>query len=243
MSSRTHQTYTRKWAKNLKTPIFCIDYRKAPAHPYPQALDDCWQGYNWIISNCHLFFNINPKKIILVGDSAGGNLIAALTSLIIQKQVRYPDAVILAYPALNLNLKRFTPSHLIAIDDFILSHTILKLCVEAYLGVQNQKQNTIQEQQTKHNYTQDYFISPSIMPDKILQLFPQTHIFVGTEDPLHDDCIRFFQRLQQLGVQSSLTVYQNMPHGFLNFDFPQGMEESKICVNDICQLMEKIIKQ
>ena len=76
MSSRSHQTYLRRWANQLKVPLFCIDYRLAPEHPYPAAIDDCWQAYNWIINYVHKFFNVNPLKIILVGDSAGGNLIS-----------------------------------------------------------------------------------------------------------------------------------------------------------------------
>ena len=80
MSSRTHQTYTRKWVNNLKVPMFCIDYRKAPEFPYPNALDDCWQAYNWIINYVRVFFNVDPKRIVLVGDSAGGNLIVGKPS-------------------------------------------------------------------------------------------------------------------------------------------------------------------
>jgi hormone-sensitive lipase len=52
MNSASHQTYTRKWARFLgDVPIFSIDYRKAPQHPFPAALDDCFSVYMWIVEN------------------------------------------------------------------------------------------------------------------------------------------------------------------------------------------------
>lgn len=61
-SSRNHQIYTRKWANNLKLPIFAIDYCLAPEHPYPEALNDCWQAYNWIIRYSYELFGFFFKK-------------------------------------------------------------------------------------------------------------------------------------------------------------------------------------
>jgi len=81
MSSASHQTYTRKWANEVGIPIFSIDYRLAPEHAYPAALNDVWQAYYWIINHCETHFGIKPKKIFVAGDSAGGNLTVALTML------------------------------------------------------------------------------------------------------------------------------------------------------------------
>ena len=105
MSSRSHQTYTRKWANALKVPIFSIDYRMAPDHPYPAGLDDCWQAYMFILTFIEKYYNVVPNKVVLVGDSAGGNLVAALTIQAIKAGVRVPDGILLAYPALSLDIK------------------------------------------------------------------------------------------------------------------------------------------
>ena len=100
MSSSSHESYLRKWTNETDCPIISIDYRLAPEFPYPCALDDVWQAYNWIIKNASEEFNINLNKIILVGDSAGGNLALGLVLLLIVHNKRLPDKLILPYPGI-----------------------------------------------------------------------------------------------------------------------------------------------
>jgi hormone-sensitive lipase len=76
-----------------------------------------WQTYYWLVTNAESKLNIKPEKIILIGDSAGGNLVAALTIMAINKCFRIPDGLILCYPALSLSKLRFTPSLLLSVDD------------------------------------------------------------------------------------------------------------------------------
>ena len=95
----------------------------APENPYPAGLNDCWQAYNWILTYCEEFFKIKTDNVVLVGDSAGGNLVIGIIFQIIiylgitihaiRTRGRVPDGILLCYPALNLDLNRFTPSYLI----------------------------------------------------------------------------------------------------------------------------------
>jgi hormone-sensitive lipase len=133
MSSFIHQTYTRIWANNLDTPIVSVDYGKAPENPYPQGLYDCFEGFMWVLYCFRQVYEVEPKKIILVGDSAGGNLVAALTNLLISYKLPRPEGVVLVYPALNLNYWNYTPSLLTSLNDMILPHTFLKICLQFYL--------------------------------------------------------------------------------------------------------------
>jgi hormone-sensitive lipase len=69
-----------------------------------------------------------------VGDSAGGNLVTAVTIMAINRGFRKPDGIILCYPALSLSKLRFTPSLLQAVDDKLLPYPFLSMCIESYVG-------------------------------------------------------------------------------------------------------------
>jgi len=82
----------------LGVPVVSVDYHLAPEHPFPKAIDDVWQAYNWILKYAEDEFNMELNNIIVVGDSAGGNLILALMYLLIYNNKKLPKAVFLAYP-------------------------------------------------------------------------------------------------------------------------------------------------
>lgn len=123
------QSYTRKWANELKIPIFSIDYRKPPVHRFPVALEDCVAAYEFIIENIHKYFKIRPTNVILAGDSAGGNLAVSLcASLLMKNYPVLPKGIFLAYPAVDLRL-RFSPSRMNSFSDPILLPPLLLLCL------------------------------------------------------------------------------------------------------------------
>ena len=87
MDSCTHQNYTRQWTNDLGILVFSVDYRLAPKYPYPDAVNDCFQAYYWILNEAKYQLGIEPKQIVLVGDSAGGHLVAAVTVLCILRGI------------------------------------------------------------------------------------------------------------------------------------------------------------
>lgn len=128
-----HQSYTRMWTNDLGVPVFSLDYKLAPKSPFPEPVNDVFQAYYWIITQAKYQLGIDPKKIVLVGDSAGGHLCTALVLLCILRGVQLPTALILHYPALMLDLNSFFPSTLIAVDDPILSQAFLKFCISSFV--------------------------------------------------------------------------------------------------------------
>ena len=90
-------------------------------------MDDVWEAYTWIVNYAERWLGISPKKIILAGDSAGGNLCLGIALRCIEAGFRKPDALILAYPAVSIDVRKFTPSYFISINDLIVPHSFLKM--------------------------------------------------------------------------------------------------------------------
>lgn len=87
-------------ALELGVPVFIPDYRLAPENPFPADLDDCFTGWNWLVSNGGRD-GINPARLILAGHSAGGGLAAALAQRILDQGGEQPVAQCLYYPMLD----------------------------------------------------------------------------------------------------------------------------------------------
>jgi hormone-sensitive lipase len=228
MSTESHQVYTNVWAKELEVPVFSVDYRLAPDFPFPAGLDDVWQAFNWLLTRGKSEFNIDPKTYVLVGDSAGGNLVLALAYKILKSGLPGPSGLVLAYPALNLNKDSCSPSLLHALEDLLVPHTFLKLCLEAYLNGILDISNPL--------------ISPTFIEDEILEHFPQTRIMVGSEDPLHDECFRFCERLLENNVDSKLSVFCGASHGGLSYSFKGGIRETREMVSLASSWMREMLK-
>lgn len=176
-----------------------------------------------------------PETIVLVGDSAGGNLVCALTLMAIERGFRVPDGLIMAYPALALNKVTFTPSLLFSIDDPLLPYQFLTLCQNSYIGdISNHPQCDPVHQ---------YFLSPAAAPDHLLAKLPKTRIMIGSNDPLRDESFKFTLQLAKLGVDVALREYMYMPHGFLNFNSPLlGLkQEANETINQCATWMKDFI--
>ncbi|XP_005093044.1 hormone-sensitive lipase [Aplysia californica] len=132
-SSKSHEVYLRHWAVSLGTPILSIDYSLAPELPFPRALEDCFYAYAWAVREC-LQLGSTGEKIILVGDSAGGNLAISTAMRAASFGIRRPDGIVAAYPC---TLIKYTPSpaRLISLLDPILPLGLVSRCLAAYAGI------------------------------------------------------------------------------------------------------------
>jgi acetyl esterase/lipase len=113
MDPRNHDDKLMAWAGKTGLPVLSLDYGKAPEWPYPYALNECFDVYRTIAASrgrCIGFSGERFPRILLAGDSAGGNLAAATTLMIIEGNEKkdlalpLPEGLILIYPGLDLNI-------------------------------------------------------------------------------------------------------------------------------------------
>ncbi|GAP83870.1 putative hormone-sensitive lipase [Rosellinia necatrix] len=119
MDPRCHDDKLLAWAGKTGLPVLSLDYQKAPEYPYPYALNECFDVYATIIKSkgrCIGMSGRETPKIVVTGDSAGGNLATAMTLMIIetatnkrrsglaQEELPIPSGLVLLYPALDMNI-------------------------------------------------------------------------------------------------------------------------------------------
>jgi hormone-sensitive lipase len=228
-SSSQHQVYLRQWSKQNNIPVLMLTYTLSPEAKYPQALNDWWQSYLWILDNMHKWLGIAPKKIFVSGDSAGGNLATSLIGLAIWKNVRVPDALIMTYPIVLLSDKIFTPSRINMFDDIILTSLAKEVCQNAYW------KDLIAEEHP--------FLSPYFFPEKLLGQFPPTRISLAGLDPLHDDGYQFGYKLCKMHKDVRVIDNKLLPHGFLNFGLaPLLGGECQKAIDQISDMIHELIQ-
>ncbi|KAK8107406.1 Hormone-sensitive lipase [Apiospora kogelbergensis] len=119
MDPRTNDDKLFSWAGKTGLPVLSLDYRKAPEFPYPFALNECFDVYTTIVKSrgrCLGMSGRHIPKIVVTGDSAGGNLATAMTLMVIETivtkkhptisptELPIPDGLVLIYPGLDMNI-------------------------------------------------------------------------------------------------------------------------------------------
>jgi acetyl esterase/lipase len=82
-----------------------------------------------------------------------------------------------------------------------------------------------------------------VTPDELIAKYPRIDMFLCSNDPLHDDALRFGDKLMKSGKKCDITVFQDLPHGLLNLDVPNGMPEAKLFVQDSINAIKKLFDE
>ncbi|KAL0478873.1 hypothetical protein AKO1_000407 [Acrasis kona] len=227
MSSFAHEGYLRRWAIECDMSVVSVDYSKAPESRFPVALEECYSVYLWTIQNAKRILGAPLGKVILAGDSAGGNLSLALVLKCMKEKTKLPHALALSYPCTYVYAAP-SPARVNSFVDPLVNFSFLSMCAANYTDA------------TIHDQKRDPFISPCMAPDHMLKLFPPCYIGVGALDPLFDDACYMARRISaNNGEKVKLEVVDGMGHGYLNLvDF---VPEAKDASDRLCDWIRAIV--
>lgn len=209
-------------AAAVGTVVVSVDYRLAPTHRFPAAVEDAYAGLLWAVEHADEL-GADPARVAVMGDSAGGNL-AAVTCLVARERsgphIAHQG---LLYPATDLTTAE-RPSFLANADKPVLSRADVDAYRDNYLG-------------DADGASRDPHASPLLADD--LTGLPPALIQVAEHDPIRDDGVAYAAALRRAGVPVRLTEYVGMPHGYLSFPricraAPQALAE--LCAGQVAAL-------
>ena len=179
--------------------VISVGYRLAPEHPFPAALVDCYNVTKWATENKEEL-QWDGKNLAIAGDSAGGNLVAAVSLMARDKKEVTITKQVLIYPSLDLNVSEFRYPSLVenARGYFVESDQLAEYNSFYLLGDVD---------------TDNPLVSP--IREENLENLPKALVITAEYDPMRDEGELYAEKLQKSGVPVELKRYEGITHGFL----------------------------
>jgi acetyl esterase len=193
----THDSACRLLCRHAEVHVLAVDYRLAPEHPFPAALDDAAAAFAWARANAEAL-GADPARIAVGGDSAGGNLSAALTQRVVREGTPAPVMQFLLYPALDRTVERASLGHFA--EGFFLTRADIDWFQKHYMGALTDCSD------------------PRLSPLRCRELsgLPPALVITAGFDPLRDEGEAYASALQEAGTPATLRRFDGLVHGFAN---------------------------
>ncbi len=207
-SPRTHRKLALRFAE-AGYLVVNVDYRLAPEAPFPAPFEDCVFAVRWAAQNAARYGG-DADRLAIGGDSAGGNLSAAVAAhLAGDATAPKIRAALLIYGAFDfeaLATAEVAPS----LGDPAIARKLTDAMIDAYLGAGRDTSR---------------MRDPRVSPLHAAAKLPPTFLVVGTMDPLHEHQRALAAGLERAGIAHESMIVEGMPHGFVQYEFlPPALE-------------------
>jgi acetyl esterase len=208
----SHDVVCRKLADEGELIVISVDYRLAPEHKFPAAVDDAITATRWIADNAKQF-DIDASRLTVGGDSAGGNLAAVVA--ISARDGNGPDIAgqVLIYPAIDFALTH--PSHSEPETSILLTHSVIIWFRDHYLNGAAD--------------ISDWRASPA-RAGTLIGL-PPAYVLTAGADPLRDEGDEYAHRLKEAGVPVTYRTFPGQFHGF--FTMGKLLQQANVAAKEI----------
>jgi epsilon-lactone hydrolase len=187
-SPAVYRNFTWRIATAMRARVLVLDYRLAPEHPFPAALDDAFAACRWLTAG-----KADPRRTVIMGDSAGGGLTLALLLKLRDGGLERPAAAVALSPWTDLAL---TGASLVRNErpDPMLTVADTRLFATSYLAGAD----------PRHPYASPLYGNPAGLPP--------TLIHAGSDEILRDDAVRMAEKMRLAGCHVESEVWPRMPH-------------------------------
>lgn len=212
-NSKLHQALAARICDRAGAAAFAVNYRLAPEHPFPAAIEDVAAAYSWLLAQ-----GVESAQIQILGDSAGGGIALGALLTLRDRGVPMPAALVLLAPWADLTLSG--RSILTNASRATLSNSIkiMMICRELYL----------------QGHAPADPLASAVFAD--LRGLPPTFIQASVADILLDDASRIDSALRRSGIPSELKLYPPMPHGWQRLG--PLLPESRRAIEEIASFID-----
>lgn len=193
----THDGMCRNLAAGIGCVVVSVDYRLAPEHKFPKGLDDCLAATRWAADHA-AELGIDPARIMVAGDSAGGNMAAVIALRLRDEGGPELCGQMLLYPVTDYHTPG-TPSYAENADGYGLTRDTMEWFWAHYLNSPAEAANPLASPLRARDVTG----------------LPPAYVSSAEYDPLRDEAERYGMRLREAGVPTVITRFAGMNHGFL----------------------------
>lgn len=216
----THDVVCTAICRAAGAVVVSVDYRLAPEHPFPAAVDDCYAATDWVVESAG-WLGIDPNRIAVGGDSAGGNLGAVIALKARDEKRPRIAAQVLVYPVTNLASLE-TASYQEFAEEHHLTASEMRWFRDSYLA-------------NPHDGLHPY-ASPLLAPDPTG--LPPALVITAECDVLRDEGEAYARRLEQAGVPVTAKRYSGMIHPF--FSMLGALPQSRDAINRIAAFLNSL---
>jgi len=208
----SHDVVCRKLADEGKLIVVSVDYRLAPEHKFPAAVDDAIAATKWIAANTKSL-GVDASRLSVGGDSAGGNLAAVVAIAARDGNGPAIAGQVLIYPAIDFAMTH--PSHSEPETSVLLTHSVIRWFRDHYLNGAAD--------------VHDWRASPARA--KTLIGLPPAYVLTAGADPLRDEGDEYAHRLKEAGVPVTHRTFPGQFHGF--FTMGKLLQQANVAASEI----------
>lgn len=211
----------RKLANRLGCVVISVDYRLCPENPFPKPLDDCYAAAQWAYDNAETYGG-DKDKLIVCGESAGGNMAAAVALMARDRKGPQIAAQLLICPIISSTIEDHPYDA--SVDKYFITKDAMKFFWSVYV-------------QSPEHHGHQY---AALESTKDLNDLPPAVIVTAEYDPLHQEAIDYAARLKHSGVKAITHCVPGVIHGFIDLPIYDDEKKNK-WIDDIARLLKQAL--